>query len=296
MKIRTLFRRLKKLPAALRILLYLLTLTAAAGTILLLIAGKDETPWAPLLYAVAALLLTLSVYVAAGRLAAIRKKLRAAAQKKLPEERRRVLFPGFAALVNLANTGWNAAVALLSSSLWYGALAGYYLSLTLLRIGLVRSYRKVKRGESDPQKIDSEKTALREYHKTGALLLLLSLFLAIAIGEMILSDQSFRYPGLTIYASAAYSFYKIIAAILFAFRARKGNDLLLKALRNTNLADAMVSILALQTALLNRFSNGEDSGPYNLITGVAVLLITVALGLFMLLVRPKKAREEQPFQ
>lgn len=66
-------------------------------------------------------------------------------------------------------------------------------------------------------------------------------------------------------------------------KARKGISILLKTLRNINYADALVSLLSLQTALLSAF--GQESGAMipitNALTGAGVCLMIFALGIYM---------------
>ena len=79
-------------------------------------------------------------------------------------------------------------------------------------------------------------------------------------------------------------------AIYNLFKARKQDDLTVQAIRNINLMDAAVSILALQTALLNTFSGeGVNISLFNTLTGSVVSLFTLGLGVFMII----KANKER---
>ena len=58
-----------------------------------------------------------------------------------------------------------------------------------------------------------------------------------------------------------------------------------RASKNINLADAMVSILALQTAMFHEFGTGMGDfniGTMNAITGAVVCALTAAIGIFMI--------------
>ncbi|MDE7337421.1 MAG: hypothetical protein K2N32_04830, partial [Clostridia bacterium] len=69
-------------------------------------------------------------------------------------------------------------------------------------------------------------------------------------------------------------------------RAKKHSDMTVKAIRNINLADAAVSVLALQTSMMRSFGQGEPAGfsaTMNAITGSAVFAFVFALGIFMVL-------------
>ena len=91
------------------------------------------------------------------------------------------------------------------------------------------------------------------------------------------------YPGLMIYAVATYTFYKLGMAIRNMIKARKEKSLLLVTLRNISYADALVSILSLQTALFVAF--GQDSEAiipiFDALTGAGVCLMIFVLGVYM---------------
>lgn len=63
-----------------------------------------------------------------------------------------------------------------------------------------------------------------------------------------------------------------------------------KAVRDINLADAMVSVLALQTAMLREFSPGQNVDFVNCLTGGVICALTVALGIYMVVYGGRKLR------
>jgi len=85
-----------------------------------------------------------------------------------------------------------------------------------------------------------------------------------------------------IYVMATYAFWKLGNSIYNIIKARKHNDCTIQSIKNINFADALVSILALQTALLDTF--GGDYNPFlpNLLTGVAVSITIIGVGILMI--------------
>ena len=109
---------------------------------------------------------------------------------------------------------------------------------------------------------------------------------------MIFSDAHFTYMGWTIFAYAAYAFYKITMSIISFIRAHRQEDLTVRAIGNINLVDALVSILALQTALLTMFSEGKvNISLFNTLTGIAVSGLSVGIGIYMIVSANKKMKE-----
>lgn len=235
------------------------------------------------LYALAALSLAYLVFVTVCFVPKIKTNIARWAQKYEFTEKllhdygyRTVAFAVVTWAVSAAYALFQGTLAVLSHSVWFGALAGYYLVLAFLRGGVVLSGRK---GETETEKYLRR---IRVYRAGGILLLVLTLALAAAVAQMVYANRAFEYAGLMIYASAAYAFYKIVMAIYNLVKARRQSDFKIRAVRNINFADAAVSVLALQTAMFQAFSPEADVSLYNAVTGGAVCFLIVALGAFMI--------------
>lgn len=180
----------------------------------------------------------------------------------------------------------NAYLGISERSIWFGSLAAYYIFLAFMRSGLLVYHRKKRDFESEGL------TRAKKYMRCGILLLILNAALSSAIAQMIFDDRSFEYKDWLIYAFAAYAFYKIIMSVRNAIKARRQNDLTLQAIREINMVDAAVSILALQTALLHTFSDATvDISLFNTLTGSAVSLFSITLSI-MMIVRGSKIIKE----
>lgn len=188
---------------------------------------------------------------------------------------------------------FNGVIGILSRSIWYGALAAYYILLAFLRGGVLSRHGKSRAAKkAGVESVDIEYTNAKNYRGCGVLLLLLNLALSGAIAQMIFDDGHFSYAGWTVYAMAAYAFFKITMSVINIFRAKKQKDMTVRAVRNINFADALVSILALQTALLTTFSGeGVDVSLFNTLTGCAVSLLTLGLGVLMIITGNQKMKE-----
>lgn len=188
--------------------------------------------------------------------------------------------------IGIFNSILNAYLGISQRSIWYGALAAYYIFLAVMRFGLLIYHRK---------KRDFDNEALiraRKYTQCGVWLLLLNVALSSAIAQMIFDDRGFRYKDWLIYAFAAYAFYKIVMAIRNAIKAGRQDDLTIRAIREINMVDAAVSILALQTALLHTFSDGTlDISMFNTFTGSVVSIFSLSLSVIMIVRGSKMIKE-----
>ncbi len=193
---------------------------------------------------------------------------------------RTVVFAIFSFAMSIAYAVMQGYVAIKNLSVWYGALATYYVVLAFVKGGLLNSKRSAKKRAKKGQ--DYTKNMINVYGLTGIGLFVLTVALSSTIWNMVSRANTFSYPGFTIFASAAYAFYKISMAIYNFVKARRFDDLTVRAIRNVNLSDALVSILALQTALLDQFGDGnQNNWIFNLITGIAVSAIIIAVAIIM---------------
>ena len=198
---------------------------------------------------------------------------------------RTIVSAGISFAMSMANAVLNAATGIMTGSIWFGALAAYYIFIAIMRGGLLLGSRRKIRSEA--------LNRAKNYRRCGIWLLFLNIALSSAITQMIFDDRAFEYKDWLIYAFAAYAFYKIIMAIINAIKARRHDDLTVQGIRNINIVDSAVSILALQTALLHTFSvSGEvDISLFNTLTGSAVNLFTIGLSIFMIIKGTKEIRE-----
>ena len=189
--------------------------------------------------------------------------------------------------VTLAFAVYNGSVAIVIRSIWFGALAAYYIVIIVLRSSILlyhgKRYRAVKRGQPEAKTLLNDN---KLFLACGVLLFFLPICLSFAIMQMVRAGDSFEHKGITIYVYAIYAFFKIITAIYSFIKERKSNSMPIKAIRNIKLADAFVSILALQTAMFREFG-GPDSNlsavMMNAITGLVVCALTVAIGVYMII-------------
>ncbi len=207
---------------------------------------------------------------------------------------RTILFSIGSFAINLAFAVYNGSVAIVISSVWFGALAAYYVLLIVLR-GIILVYhvfrrKAVKAGQTEDT---TERKDTRIYSVCGVVLLLLPIALSFAILQMVRANDSFVHTGITIYAYAIYAFYKIIVSIYNFVKTRRSSEMTVRAAKNINLADAFVSILALQTAMFREFDTAGDFvniARMNAVTGAIVCALTAALGIFMIFIAAKKIK------
>ncbi len=283
-------------------LLYFFTVLACAGAITFAVLGAKHVAleiFSYVFYGVAAITLGFSVYTIVIYAPTMKQSITAwikkfAIGRRLLENYgfRTVLFAGFSTVLNIAYVVFHIVLAAIDRPFWYGSLAAYYGMLVALRGGIVLYQRKkYKKGGNDEAL--QRRTELHKYRTCGILLTVIPLCLVIPILQIIFLDQAFVHMGWTVFAFAAYAFYKIIMASYNIIKSRKQTDFTVQAVRCVGFADALVSIFSLQTALLFAFAEGGNYAFANVATGGAVCILTIALGVLMIVNAQKQIRQNK---
>lgn len=293
---------IKKPPYLFMAIIYLLTIVFIALSILtvsnILKLNDSISCLQYIFYGSAAILLAYSVYLLITLTPFVKQDFIAMLKRhkftdKMVEQInfRTVIFTVVSFIINIAYVCFNGFIAVSSLSIWYGALTIYYLLLVIMKGSVLIFYKNKEKNEGSVDEKELKSKEIKIYRNCGIGLIILPIALSLAIVEMVLGTHSFSHPGMMIYVSAAYAFYKIIAAIINVFKARKNDELTIRAIRNINFASALVSILALQTAMFKEFNQGKQEGLFNAITGAFVCAFTVILGIIVLIKSHKEKKE-----
>ena len=176
--------------------------------------------------------------------------------------------------VNLAYIVLKLIMGVCYRSAWFLSLAVYYLLLAVMRLSLLRG---------TPE--NGEAAAFRRYRLCGFVLLLMNQALTGIVVFMVHENRHFSYPGVLIYAVAAYAFYAVTVAVVNIVKTRRHKSPLLSAAKAVNLVAALVSILSLETAMLAQFGVDDDPAfrrAMTAATGGGVCTAVIAMAIYMI--------------
>lgn len=195
---------------------------------------------------------------------------------------RTVAFSVISLAINGAYAIVQAVIGIVWSSAWYGLFSGYYMVLCLVRGAIIFGAHRI--GHRDVG-LAAQQGRLKLYCGCGALFMLLGVAFASLAGVLVFRETNVRGGLYGVIMMAAYAFYKIIVSAISMARVRKLHDYSVQALKNINFADALVSIFALQVTMLATLSAGDNPDymtGMNIITGAAVFLATIGMGIYMI--------------
>lgn len=168
---------------------------------------------------------------------------------------------------------YNAILGIIYQSVWYISISIYYFLLMIVRFILVKNGYLLGK-----QKLEIDikaKKMTKIYLKSGIYLFLIDLVLVIPITMLIYFQKKVNFPDWIAIGMAAYTFYKLITAIVNFIKTRKSEHLIIKGLRTINFTDAMVSLLTLENTLILTFSTEKSESLF--ILGAILGFVTIVL-------------------
>ena len=183
-------------------------------------------------------------------------------------------------LVDLTYGLWQIGQGVAVESAWIGGYGIYNVCHGVVRAVLARYERKLKALPEDGKK---QRLGWRCYTICGFLMVAVNLTMTGLVFQMVWMGRSSHYSEIMVIAVAAFTFYKLITAIVRVVRCRRSNEPISGAARNLGLAEAMMSLFSLQTALFAEYGGEfEQQLLMNSLTGFAVCLMTMLGGIGMI--------------
>ena len=189
--------------------------------------------------------------------------------------------------VNLLYVGVNLFSGWLYRSAWFIILAAYYTILAVMRFLLLRSgIGKDRRRE------------LRRARLCGIILMTVNLVLSGAVLMVLYQGRGYDYPGVLIYVAALYTFYGAIRAVVDLIKYRKYRSPVMSAAKVVSMASALVSVLALETAMLSQFGAEMSPADQRILiacTGAGISAAVVAMALTLMVRATRELKEKREY-
>lgn len=192
-------------------------------------------------------------------------------------------------LVNLIYGAVQIVRGCLLGSAWLGANGIYNVTFGFAYSILMGYERKLERVQDLRAR---RRLAWRCYRLCGFALFGLNLTMTGLMFQMIWLGRGEIYSEIGVIAVAAFTFYKLILAIVRVVTCRKNDSPILGATRNMALTEALMSLFSLQVGLFAVFGQEFDQQfLMNTLTGTAVCLSTVLGGVGMVIHGKSKMKQ-----
>ena len=202
--------------------------------------------------------------------------------KKLEKEDRIMFFLIITTIGNIIIAIAKFVLSLTLPSLWFFINALFMIVLSIARFFSIRDYGKTKE-LTDENKI--KMIGYKNYLNNGVLLVVLGImFFFVNVYIYYKGTNTNMHEYLT-YLVALVAFWSIGSAMYGMIKYKRNHTPILKAVKLTNFANALTSIMLTQIVLLDTYANTEvyNSNLMNGLTGMGIGIVIIILGLYMII-------------
>ena len=201
--------------------------------------------------------------------------------KKLKADDKVMLFLIFTTFGNILLAIMKFVLSVTLPSLWFFVNALFMIILSIARFFSIRDYGKIRNlNENDAREI-----GYQNYLNNGILLIILGIMYFFVNVYIYYKGTNTEMHEYLTYLTALIAFWSIGSAIYGMIKYKRDHSPILKAVKLTNFANALTSIMLTQIVLLDTYADVEtyNSNIMNGVTGMAVSLIIIILGLYMII-------------
>ena len=202
--------------------------------------------------------------------------------KQLKKEDRVMFFLIFTTIGNIFIALVKFVLSLTLPSLWFFINAIFMIILSFARFFSIKDYSKTKLIQD---KEETQKIGYKNYLNNGILLVVLGImYFFVNVYIYYKGTNTTMHEYLT-YLVALVAFWSIGSAIYGMIKYKRNHTPILKAIKLTNFANALTSIMLTQIVLLDTYANTKvyNSNLMNGLTGMGIGIVIIILGLYMII-------------
>jgi len=202
--------------------------------------------------------------------------------RKLEKEDRIMLFLIITTIGNIFIAIAKFILSLTLPSLWFFINALFMFILSFARFFSIKDYGKIKYITDEDEII---KIGYRNYSNNGILLIVLGIMYFFVNVYIYYKGTNTNMHKYLTYLVALVAFWSIGSAIYGMIKYKRNQSPILKAVKLTNFANALTSIMLTQIVLLDTYAdtNTYNSNLMNGLTGMGIGIIIIILGLYMII-------------
>ena len=200
---------------------------------------------------------------------------------QLEKEDRIMLFLIFTTFGNMIIALLKFVLSLTLPSLWFFINALFMIILTFSRFFSIKDYGKIR---SLNDAVEKQRLGYKNYLNNGILLIILGIMYFFVNVYIYYKGTNTNMHEYLTYLVALVAFWSIGSAIYGMIKYKRNNSPIIKAVKLTNFANALTSIMLTQIVLLDTYANTNAYNPnlMNGLTGMSVGIIIILLGLYMI--------------
>ena len=201
--------------------------------------------------------------------------------RSLEKEDKVMFFLVFTTIGNIIVALVKFIFSLTLPSLWFFVNAGFMIVLSLSRFFSIRDYSKTQLIKEEKE---IKKIGYRNYLNNGVLLIFLGIMYFFVNVYIYFKGSKVDMHEYLTYLTALIAFWSIGSAIYGMIKYKRNHTPIIKAVKITNFANALTSIMLTQVVLLDAYATVEfNANLVNSATGMAVSFTIIILGLYMII-------------
>jgi len=199
------------------------------------------------------------------------------------KNRRGITFAALSIPGNVVVAVWKTALIVVSPSLFLLANVVYTIGVVAAKVVAIRAHGVTRAGAA--RAADASRHRRRAYRAIGGLVSMLSIAYVLSCLPMALgTSRAEAYDRHIAVLIAAVTFVELVLSVHGVMSARRNKDLLVEAIKLTNLAASLILLVLTQTALMS-FAYRGDATVYNGVCGMVFGSMAALIGVYMLVRR-----------
>ena len=201
--------------------------------------------------------------------------------RQLKNEDRIMFFLIFTTIGNLFMAIVKFVLSLTLPSLWFFINSIFMFVLSFARFFSITDYQRIRLVD-DEEKI--AEIGYKNYLNNGILLIILGIMYFFVNVYIYYKGTNTNMPEFITWLVAFFAFWSIGSALYGIIKYKRNHTPILKAVKLTNFATALTSIVLTQIVLLDTYAETKfyNSNLINGLTGICVGILIIILGLYMI--------------
>ncbi|MDF2926633.1 MAG: hypothetical protein K0R57_5547 [Paenibacillaceae bacterium] len=201
---------------------------------------------------------------------------------------RSIYFARMSVPLNAVMAVGKIVLGIFSFSVFLCVNAFYNIGIACAKYSAVKAHEDAKAhlAAADPAEI--RRMQHNAYRLIGVIVLASSIvYLVYCLKILFFGDDVTRYHEYIAIAIAAVTFTEIAVSLHGAVSARRNEEPVIEAIKLTNLASSLISLVLTQTAIMS-FTHEGDTSFYNGMSGIIFGTLAALIGLYMILRNPER--------
>lgn len=189
--------------------------------------------------------------------------------------------------VNILYVAINIFSGICYKTAWFGILAVYYFILAFMRFLLIKYSRQHIIGTVNIPELKNSRSC-------GYILIILNIVLCSAVLMIVYKNKGYEYNGILIYVAAMYTFFATTQAIINIVKFQRYNSPVMTTAKIVSLSSALVSVIALETAMFAQFGQDMSQNTQKLmiiLTSIGISIIIETMAIFIIIKTTKEIRK-----